>query len=49
MLAEFQCLKCGCQWRNVPGPTQCPNCNHLYVKWVNYEEMKKEWGIAPTI
>jgi len=53
--AEFRCLKCECQWRTMPGPTQCPRCAHLYVKWVNYEEMRKEWdkkkseGINPSL
>ena len=41
--ATFKCLRCGYQWSNIPGPTECPYCNHLYVKWLNYEEMRKEW------
>lgn len=43
MLAHFKCLKCGYEWDSNPGPTQCPKCGHLYVKWVNYEEMRKMW------
>ena len=40
--AEYKCLKCGCKWKEVlRGPTQCPMCNHLYVKWVNYQELYK--------
>ena len=40
MLAEFKCLKCGHKWHNKPGPTQCPICNYLYVRWVNYEQWR---------
>jgi len=43
MLAKFKCLECDCHWQSYPGPTQCPKCAHLYVKWINYEEMRKEW------
>ncbi len=41
MEAEFKCLKCTLNWSSKPGPTQCPKCGHLYVKWVNYEEWKE--------
>ena len=41
MLAKFQCLSCGHKWEDKPGPTQCSKCNYLYVKWLNYEEMRK--------
>ncbi len=44
-LAEFICLKCKYRWKSDPGPTQCPKCNHDYVKWVNYELMRKEWDL----
>ena len=42
-LARFQCLKCFYLWQSRPGPTECPACGHVYVKWLNYEEMRKEW------
>jgi len=42
-IAHFQCLKCLYSWTSNPGPTQCPACGHDYVKWLNYEEMRKEW------
>ncbi len=42
MKAKFQCLSCNCKWEDKPGPTECPKCSHLYVKWLNYEKMKKE-------
>jgi len=38
MIAYFQCLSCGYKWDSKPGPTQCPKCGHLYVKWLNYKE-----------
>jgi len=43
MKAKFKCLKCGVEWESGPGPTQCFHCGHLYVKWLNYEEMRKYW------
>lgn len=43
MLSCYNCLKCGYEWTSNPGPTQCPKCKNLYVKWINYEEMQKIW------
>ncbi len=43
MLAKYKCLHCGAKWEILPGLTQCPKCSHLYVKWTNYEEMRKMW------
>lgn len=37
MKAEYKCLKCDYEYIDEPGPTICPKCFHLYVKWVNYE------------
>ena len=42
MKAQFKCLKCNYCYEDIP--TQCPKCYHLYVKWVNYEEMKTKLG-----
>ena len=42
-IAHFQCLSCLYSWKSNPGPTQCPVCKHDYVKWLNYEDMRKEW------
>lgn len=39
MLAKFKCLKCNYFYEDRPRPTQCPKCGHLYVKWLNYDEM----------
>jgi len=42
MKAKYKCIKCLYEWEEeLKGPTQCPKCGHLYVKWLNYEEMKK--------
>lgn len=43
MYANFKCLRCDFFWESEPGPTQCPVCGHLYVKWLNYEEMRRNW------
>jgi hypothetical protein len=43
--AEYKCLKCNHQWLDEPGPTQCPICGHLYVKWLNYEDHWKDIDI----
>lgn len=42
-MAKFRCLKCGYKYQSFPGPTQCPKCNSLYVKWINYKEMELKW------
>ena len=36
-IARYRCQKCSHEWREPAGPTQCPACGHLYVKWLNYE------------
>jgi len=41
----FKCLKCGHQWKQRSGQSQCPKCDHLYVKWLNYEEQRKKWRV----
>ena len=38
MKAEYQCLECKYEYISIPGPTQCPICNNLYIKWKNYDE-----------
>jgi len=48
MKAEYKCLKCGYQYKGFPGPTQCPKYNHLYIKWLNFEDMKKKWDKSKT-
>ncbi len=43
-VAKFRCLRCGYRWKDKTGPTKCPNCGHLYVKWENYEELRERWN-----
>jgi len=40
--AKYKCMNCGYRYESQPCPTQCPKCNHLYVKWMNYKEMRKK-------
>lgn len=49
MFVIYKCLKCGYEWEQLPAPTQCPKCNHLYVKWLNYEQLRKMWDNRENI
>ncbi len=40
MKAKYKCCKCHHKYEGEPGPTTCPKCGHIYVKWVNYEEWR---------
>ena len=42
MKAKWKCLKCGYRWVSEPDTPVCPKCGHVYVKWLNYEEMRKK-------
>ena len=37
--AKYQCLRCFHKWTGLAGPVRCVKCGHLWVKWLNYEEM----------
>lgn len=37
--AHYRCLRCDHEWHEPAGPTQCPRCEHLYVRWVNYNDL----------
>jgi len=39
MIAKYKCLKCKHGWEGKCGPTMCPKCNHLYIKWLNVKEV----------
>ncbi len=41
--AKYQCQKCKFKYEHQPRVTQCPQCGHLYVKWLNYEEMNEKY------
>lgn len=36
-LAQYRCLKCQHTWQMLPGVAICPKCEHLYVRWLNYD------------
>jgi len=40
--AEYRCFGCGHEFKGMPGLTPCPKCGHLYVKWMNYEEWRRD-------
>ena len=40
--AKYRCIKCGHDWEGEPGPTDCPACDHKYVKWINYTDYWKD-------
>ncbi len=40
--AEYRCLACEHEYTQCvgtwhPAATTCPNCGHLYIKWLNYD------------
>lgn len=43
MFAIYECVKCGHRWEALPGPTQCSICRQLYMKWLNYNELRRLW------
>ena len=43
--AIYRCLRCTQLFTNTPGPIECPVCNHEYIKWINYKEKGKEYGL----
>jgi hypothetical protein len=43
MIGKFNCLKCDYVWdSSFLGPQVCPVCAHVYVKWLNYNELFPE-------
>lgn len=40
-MGEYKCLLCGYEFAMPHRPTPCLKCGHKYVKWLNYEKMKK--------
>ena len=45
MPAAYMCLGCKFSWKGLAGPTECPMCGHIYIKWLNYGigRKLKEW------
>jgi len=45
---KYKCLKCDHNWEEYkPRMVECPICGHVYVKWVNFKEWRKENMIYP--
>ena len=42
LIAKFKCLKCKHEYTGPTGPTECPKCGHLYVKWLNYNKLANQ-------
>lgn len=40
--AEYRCCKCGHIYFDLPGPTSCEKCGHIWVRWVNWKEWRKK-------
>jgi len=45
-VGNYQCLGCGHRWSEpLRGPELCcPRCSGLYIKWLNYEKLRRERG-----
>ena len=45
-LVNYRCTRCGHDFQEYAGPTECPNCQFMYVKNMDaaivYEEIKTE-------
>jgi len=40
LTTKGKCMRCSYEFSGKTGPMKCPKCNHLYVEWLNYQEMK---------
>ena len=40
---KFKCERCSHVWLSELKMVTCLKCNHLYVVWLNYEEMAKNY------
>lgn len=49
--AIYKCEGCGYVWGQPPGPVGtkeqpgCPKCQHLYMKWLNFDQWQKEYEV----
>lgn len=39
-IAEYHCPVCGYRFEGLSGPTTCPACSGLYVRWTNYDDLE---------
>lgn len=42
ILAKFKCMACEYQFETRPGPLNCFKCGHIFVEWLNWEEVSRE-------
>lgn len=43
MDCEYKCQRCNCKFiTKQPGPVTCPQCNYLYIDWLNYKQVLKD-------
>ena len=40
---KFKCKSCDHIWLSDNNYVACPKCGHLYVVWLNYEELAKAY------
>lgn len=40
-IAHYRCQRCAHEWWEPAGPTECPQCGHLYLLWMNYEALRR--------
>ena len=39
-IGKFKCSHCEHEFEEEIGPVRCPQCGHIYVTWLNYEELR---------
>lgn len=39
MIAKYKCMKCKYRWEGKAGPIICPRCSHVYIRWINVQEI----------
>jgi len=45
-MAEFKCVACHFHWKGESGMyAHCPKCENLYIIWIDYEKIAKEYRI----
>lgn len=44
--AAYLCHACRTRWTGLAGPTDCPRCREVRIKWTNYELMRDAGFLA---
>lgn len=50
-VCDYLCLECGYKWSVPTSNITCPECDHVYIEWTNFDEMypgKKDEKKAET-